>query len=381
MNYELTSHNSFAALLDAAVDSIIVSDSTGIMLVVNPAATKLFGYQKKEIMGKNIKMLMPEKDNLHHDGYMKNYLETGQRKIIGLGRETTGVKKDHSVFPMYLSVGHIKNSDGDNFVGIIHDLTTRQQQQRQLEQHEIEIRKLQEKLAHVARISTLGEMVTGIAHEINQPLTAISTYAQGSIRMLNSKAADTTELLAAQQKITGQAERAAQVIGKIRNFAKKTNIKHQPQNCNALISEVASLAEVHAKELGVTLQLQLSEHPDLLVMVDGIQVQQVALNLINNAIESMTNAQDQKQVIIRTTKLDENTAEISVHDNGEGLAEALEEQMFDAFFTTKSAGLGMGLAICQSIIASHQGIIRFRRNPDKGCTFSFTLPTAVGITL
>lgn len=378
MDYEYTSRNPFAALLDAAVDSIIVIDSAGIIQVVNPAATRLFGYDRSEVLGKNVNMLMPEADSSHHDDYLRHYLATGQRKIIGIGRETTGQKKDQSLFPLYLSVGHIENSEEGNFVGIIRDLTVQQHQAQEAEQHEIEIRKLHEKLVHVTRISTLGEMVTGIAHEINQPLTAISTYAQGCIRMINSDLEDPKELLEAQEKIRGQAERAAQVISRIRNFAKKSHNEHQRHNCNTLISEVASLAKNHAAELGVSIRLELSGDPELVVMADAIQVQQVALNLINNAIESMTQVDNDKFVTIRTQKLDEETVEISIRDNGEGLAEAHEEQIFDAFYTTKSAGLGMGLSICQSLIAAHRGTIRFSRNRDKGCTFYFTLPTAVG---
>lgn len=379
MDYEYSSDNPFSALLDAAVDAIIVIDNEGTILVVNPAATRLFGYEKDEVLGRNVKMLMPHADRSQHDGYLRRYLETGERKIIGIGRETTGQRKDKVQFPLYLSVGHIKTGDQANFVGIIHDLSTQQQQEQEAVENEIEIQGLQARLVHFARISTLGEMVTGIAHEVNQPLTAISTFAQGCIRMIEAGLKDPRELLEAQNKMVGQAERAAKVITNIRSFSKKSPVVRRQYDCNKLISEVAALAETHATELGITITLNLSQSAPLLVMVDVIQIQQVALNLINNATESMIGIEGDKVVTIDTQKLDEETVEVSISDHGDGLDAALEEKVFDTFFTTKAEGLGIGLSICKSIITAHGGKIHFRHNPQQGCTFYFTLPTVVGM--
>jgi len=381
MDYEYSSRNSFAALLDAAVDAIIVIDQEGTILVVNPAATRLFGYERDEVLGRNVKMFMPQPDRDQHDSYLHHYLETGERKIIGIGRETTGQKKDQTHFPMYLSVGHIENSNEANFVAIIRDLSAQQQQQREVAKNEMEIQRLQDRLIHIARISTLGEMVTGIAHEVNQPLTAISVFAQSCIRMINTGLNDPKDLLEAQYKIASQAERAGEVIKRIRSFSKPAQAVHKRYDCHELISEVAKLAETHATELGITIKLERSRASPLLVMVDAIQIQQVALNLINNAVDSMIGVDGDKVISINMQKLDEETVEVSISDHGEGLDETIEEQVFDTFFTTKSAGLGIGLSICQSIIVSHGGKIYFRRNPLKGCTFYFTLPTAVGKNL
>lgn len=381
MDYEYSSHNPFTALLDAAVDGIIVIDKEGTILVVNPAATTLFGYEKNEVLGRNVKMFMPRADRNQHDSYLRRYLETGERKIIGIGRETIGQRKDQTRFPIYLSVGHIENSDEANFVGIIRDLTAQQQQEREAAKNEIEIQRLQDRLIHIARISTLGEMVTGIAHEVNQPLTAISTFAQGCIRMINAGLNDPKELLEAQYKMASQAERAAKVITRIRSFSKMSQVVLKQYDCNELISEVATLAETHATELDITIKLELLRTSPVLVMVDAIQIQQVALNLINNAVESMIGVDGDKVVTIGVQRLDKETVEVSISDHGEGLDEALEEQVFDTFFTTKSAGLGIGLSICRSIITAHGGKIHFRRNPQRGCTFYFTLPTSVGTNL
>jgi len=378
MNQDNSAHNPFVALLDAAVDGIIVIDKLGTIRVVNPAVTRLFGYEREELLGRNVKVLMPKPDRDQHDDYIRRYQETGERKIIGIGRETRGQKKDHSCFPMYLSVGQIEGSDEDGFVGIIRDLTAQQQKEQEAARNESEIRQLRERLTHAAKITTLGEMVTGIAHEVNQPLTAIATYAQGCTRMINRGLEEPGELLEALDKISSQAQRAAKVIARIRSFSKKSQLVREAYDCNELIAEIAALAEVHATEMDVSIELQLAEHSRLAVMVDAIQVQQVVLNLINNAIESMIDVGGDKIVTIQTRKLDEATVEVSVSDLGEGLDEAMEEQLFDAFFTTKSTGLGMGLSICRSLINAQGGEIHFHRNPDRGCTFCFTLPTVVG---
>ena len=378
MNQDNFAHDPFVALLDAAVDAIIVIDKLGTIRVVNPAVMRLFGYEGKEMIGKNVKMLMPKTDYDHHDSYLRHYHETGRRKIIGIGREVIGQKKDDSCFPMYLSVGRIEGEKEVSFVGIIRDLTAQQQKEQEVARNESEIRQLRERLIHVARISTLGEMVTGIAHEVNQPLTAIATYAQGCTRMINGGLEDPKELLEALDKMSSQAERAAKVITRIRNFSKKSQIVQEAYDCNALIAEVAALAEVHAAEMDASIELHLAEESRLVVMVDATQVQQVVLNLINNAIESMVDVNREKIVTIRTRKLDEDTIEVSVSDLGEGIDEAVEERVFDAFFTTKSAGLGIGLSICQSLVNAQGGAIQFHRNPHKGCTFCFTLPTAIG---
>jgi two-component system, LuxR family, sensor kinase FixL len=384
MSHEVFKESPFAALLDAAVDGIIIISSEGLIEVVNPAVQQLFGYESGELIGRNISVLMPPGDREHHDGYISHYLKTGVRKMIGIGRETTGQKKDQSCFPLYLSVGRTDDDEQVRFVGIIRDLTQQKQEHQLLMERDQEVSQLREKLVHVSRISTLGEMVTGIAHEVNQPLTAIATYTQACMRLINSGNYQSEQLLEALERTSHQAQRAAKVITRIRNFAKKSQIVRNDYDCNELLTEVVALAQIYADEMGVNLVLDLAaDEKPLMVVVDIIQTQQVALNLMTNAIESMVVAaknpqRSDREVVIRTRRWGQSMVDVSIIDSGEGIHHDLEQQIFDPFFSTKETGLGMGLSICQSIVHSQGGKLTFKHNPDRGCTFSFTLPTSIG---
>lgn len=400
-------HSPFEVLLDAAVDGVIVINEKGVIETINPAAAHLFGYDQTEIVGKNVSQLMPEPDRTQHDDYLQNYLTTGIRKMIGIGRKTTGQKKNGRLFPMYLSVGHIEEPGLNRFVGIIRDLTSQEDQEQQKRDAELEARQLRERLAHVARISTMGEMATGIAHEINQPLTAIATYAQACQRMLATDSFETSAIVNALDKIDSQARRASKVITGIRQLSKKRPIDCKDYRCIDLINEVIDLAEVYAHEKGALIQADFSSiRESQQVRVDIIQTQQVLLNLINNAIESMTLDLNEVQtetrlveekpsnkvvadqsigndvvnniIVVSVCIIDEAMIEISVADKGRGIEQESENHLFDAFYTTKPSGLGMGLSICQSIVNAQGGSIRFGRNPDKGATFFITLPVSIG---
>ena len=388
----LLSHTPFEALLNAAVDGIIVIDDGGQISIINHAAEALFGYVQGELIGVNVKHLMPPPDRDQHDSYLQKYLATGERKMIGIGRKTIGKKKDNSEFPMYLSVGHIAELDKTSFVGIIRDLTDQENNEQAILQSEKEIRQLRERLTHVARISTMGEMATGIAHEINQPLTAIATYAQASRRMIQGD--DGTEpgqlnqdLLDVLEKIDQQAQRASSVISGIRQLSRRHSFECKNVSCHDVIYDVVSLAQSYAHEKALDIKVELSEAvAQQQISVDLIQTQQVLLNLINNAIESMyqyidensiAEINDISNIIISARKLDDTLLEIAVVDHGVGIDVAHQHQVFDAFFSTKPAGLGMGLSICQSIIGNQGGSIAFKPNADHGCTFTITLPLAI----
>ena len=369
----------FGTLLDAAVDAIAVIDETGKLQQVNAALCALFGYEADELLGQNVAMLMPEPDRAQHDGYIERYLHTGKRKIIGIGRETAGMRKDGSVFPLYLSVGHVTDQDMPGFVGIMRDLTEQHERDSAIAQTELEVSQLRERLGQVARVSTLGEMVTGIAHEVNQPLTVIATYAQGCTRLIEGGLDDPSQLSKALESIASQAERAATVITRIRNFAKKAEIVEGECHCPEAITDVIALAEVHAHEEGAQIALDYDSGADLTAKADPIQIQQVALNLINNAIESMRGASGEKCVQVTIARTDGDSIQVAVSDGGEGIDPGVADQLFNAFFTTKSDGLGIGLSICKSILDAHGGKIRAENNPDgPGATFRFTLPAVSG---
>lgn len=375
------SSDPFHTLLDAAVDSIVVIDEAAIIRQVNAAVALLFGYSEAELVGQNVKILMPGKDRYQHDDYVRRYLETGEKQIIGIGRETVGRRKNGERFPLYLSVGHITDPHNAGFVGIMRDLTKQHDRDSAIEQTELEIRQLRERLVHVARVSTLGEMVTGIAHEVNQPLTVIATYAQGCQRMIDGGLDDPAELLEALSTIASQAERAATVISRIRNFARRSEIVETDCDCTEILADVIALAEVYALDECAQVMLSYDPNSNLMVRVDPIQVQQITLNLINNAIESMREVAGERRVLITVQRLPDDKVEVAVRDNGEGIAPDAADKLFDTFFSTKSEGMGIGLAICKSLLEAQGGKISAANNADgPGATFRFTVPCAATLT-
>ncbi len=355
------------ALLDAAVDAIIVIDHRGRVETFNSAAEVIFGFSAQEVLGKNVSLLMPEPYHGEHDGYLANYLDTGNAKIIGIGREVTARRKNGSVFPIDLSVGEIPTDGQPKFVGIIRDTTERKRSEE-------EINQTRERLAQFGRLSTLGEMAASLAHELNQPLTAIATYTQACQRLIESGQSDDDEILAILKKCDTQAQRAGEVIRRLRLFVRKKELGRQAVSCVDIIRDLAALAEVDARDNGIQLTIDVAAGlPN--VEVDAVQIQQVILNLIRNGIDAMMDTDHVDEgIVVSVSKFKKDQVKVVVTDHGSGITKEAEEKIFEPFFTTKSSGMGLGLAICRSIIESHGGVLKFTRNPSGGTSFFFTLP-------
>lgn len=372
----------FSALLDAAVDAVVLIDARGRIARFNAAAERLFGYSEAEVVGRNVSMLMPEPYRSEHDDYIGRYQRTGEARIIGIGREVVACRKDGVRFPIDLSVGEFSSQGERGFVGILRDISERKTQERRLRENAEtlqrmygEVEDLRSRLAHAARIGTLGEMVSGIAHEVNQPLTAIATYANACRRLLQSGAASTGELVEALEKIGAQAERAGQVIRGLRSLVRKRDSVREQLDVNQLIGEVARLLEFELRDSGWRLQLELD--PALpAVLCDGVQLQQVVLNLARNGIEAMGERASGDFLEIRTGAAAPGYVEIAVSDCGPGIGDAVAAHLFEPFYTTKPQGMGLGLSICQSIVAAHGGDLRYARNDAGGTTFTLRLPAA-----
>ena len=355
------------ALLDAAVDAIIVIDHRGRIETFNSAAEVIFGFSAEEVLGKNVSLLMPEPYRSEHDGYIGNYLESGNAKIIGLGREVQGKRQNGLTFPIGLSVGEIPTGDQPKFVGIIRDITDR----KRIEEETHQIR---ERLSQFGRLSTLGEMAAGLAHELNQPLTAIATYTQACQRLIESGRSDDGEILATLKKCDSQAQRAGDVIRRLRQFVQKRELGRQEVSCDELIRDLAALAEVDARTNGITLTIDVAAGLPK-IMVDAVQIQQVILNLIRNGIDAMLDMdQNDEGISVSVIKSENDKVKIAVTDHGSGITKEAEKKIFQPFFTTKTSGMGLGLAISRSIIESHGGVLSFTKNPSGGTTFHFTLP-------
>ncbi len=355
----------FRALLDAAVDGIIAIDHEGNVVEFNPAAQRLFGYTAEEIIGRNVSELMPEPDRSRHSGYIQRYLETGNQKIIGIGREVTGRRADGTAFPLHLSVGDAK---GGRFIGIIRDLSAEKAAEE-------EGQKLKDRLAEVDRFSLMGEMAAGLAHEINQPLSAIATYAQAGERLMAQDEVDMKALEETWPKISDQALRAGQIIQSLRGLVGKREAREDRLDINEVVRNVLNLIEADARAEGITVTTEYAaEIPP--IRGDAVQLQQVLLNLTRNAVDAMRGGLHQEKGIrIRTETLDDSHAvRVAVVDHGHGVSQQLADSIFHPFVTTKAEGLGVGLAVSRTIIQAHGGDLYYKPNPEGGSVFEFSLP-------
>ena len=353
------------SILDTAPDATVVIDQTGIIQSFNAAAVRLFGHTEAEVVGKNVSLLMPTPFREEHDGYLHRYLTTGERRIIGIDRVVTGLRKDGSTFPIKLAVGEVSYGDRRFFTGFIRDLTERQASERQLEE-------LQSELARLSRLTAMGEMASTLAHEMNQPLSAIANYLQGSLRLLERldqpNARKVSDALGEATKLT---LRAGEIIRRLREFVARGELERRPENINKLVEEASALALVGAREQGVktVFYWDTNVRP---VLVEKVQVQQVLLNLIRNAIEAMQNS-ERKELLVKTGLSENGMIEVSVADTGCGIAKEIEPRLFQPFVTSKPAGMGVGLSISRRIIEAHGGELWAEPNPGGGTLFRFTL--------
>jgi two-component system sensor kinase FixL len=357
----------FQALLDAAVDAIVVIDEHGLITTFNRAAEQMFGHSAREVVGKNVSILMGEPHRSQHDRYMARYAATGVPRIIGKGREIEGRRANGEMFPVSLAVGEAADGGGRRFVGIIRDLSA----QRAAEQ---QARALELKLAHVGRFNLMGEMAAGIAHEINQPLSAIATYAQAARRLLQRAEPDVVMLSDICTKIDDQARRAGQVIGNLRKFIRKQEIDTQSLDVNRVIADVMTLIEADAHSEGIPVSIQAAD--DLpRVRADAVQLQQVLLNLTRNSVDAMRGGLGKERgIVVSTERAEGGGVRIRVTDHGHGVARQLGENIFHPFVTTKRDGLGVGLAISKTIVQSYGGELSYSDNPRGGTIFQIELP-------
>jgi len=359
------------SILETVPDAIITIDERGTIESFSLAAERLFGYAAEEAVGQNVNILMPSPYHERHDGYLARYLATGERRIIGIGRLVIGKRKDDSTFPMELAVGEAMIGGKRLFTGFVRDITERQQTQKRMQE-------LQAELMHVDRLSAMGQMGSALAHELNQPLTAIVNYLQASRRLLRAQmGAVPPRVEEALEKAVAQADRAGAIIRRLRQFVGKGENERRLADLNNVVEEASALALVGAREQGVRVMLELAS--DLpLVALDKIQIQQVVLNLVRNAIEAMS-ATDERLLTIGTGQDAKQgrrpLAEVRISDTGSGLAPVVLNQLFQPFVTTKEGGMGVGLSICRSIVEAHGGQIWAESNPRGGTSFTFTVPT------
>jgi len=353
------------SILATVPDAMVTIDERGSIQSFSATAERLFGFTADEVQGKNVSTLMPAPYRQEHDGYLSRYLTTGERSIIGVGRVVVGQRKDSTTFPMELSVGEGVLKGKRQFIGFVRDLTRRREGERLL--HE-----MQSELVHISRLSTMGEMASALAHELNQPLAAISNYLQGAKRLLGNSSEDRVSVIMnAMDKASEQAVRAGQVIHRLRDFVSRGETEKRIESIKKIVEEASALALVAAKDRSVQVMLQLDPSSDL-VLVDKVQIQQVLLNLLRNALEAMQ-ASERRELVVSTGPAENTMVVVDIADSGCGISPDVASRLFQPFVTTKRHGMGVGLSISRTIIESHGGEITVEPNPGGGTIFRFTL--------
>jgi PAS domain S-box-containing protein len=339
------------SIVDSAVDAIVVIDDRGLIQAFNPSAERLFGYTVGEVMGRNVNMLMPSPDRERHDGYLQHYLTTGEQKIIGIGREVTGLKKDGTRFPVHLSVGEMKSDGKRSFTGILHDLSDRVA--------------LEQRLTDQKSLAKLGEMAAVVAHEVKNPIAGIRGALQVITSRMPSDQRDRTILV----DIIARLDALNRIVQDMLMFARPRALRQEPIPLGLLLRETASLIErdpgMQNLEIGVT--------GDADIVGDREMLQVVFQNILMNAAQAME-GQGRIQVTLACVH---GRCRIAVTDRGAGMPDDVRDKAFEAFFTTKHRGTGLGLPIAKRIVESHGGAIQIDAPPEGGTTIWVDLPLPV----
>jgi PAS domain S-box-containing protein len=359
----------FRLMTEAAPSGIVLADREGRMVLVNVRTETLFGYSREELIGQPVEMLMPERFRSGHAGHRVGFIASPEARAMGTGRELFARRKDGTEFPVEIGLSPIQGEQGTLILTVIVDITARRQSEQEILQQRNE-------LAHLSRVNMLGELSGSLAHELNQPLTAILSNAQAAVRFLAHPQPDLKEVRDILTDIVSEDKRAGEVIRRLRLLLKKGELQPQLLNANDLVQEVLKLVRSDLVNQGVVAHTELALNPPVL-HADRVSLQQVLINLVMNSCDAMAGMKGaDREFTIRTELVGEDVVCVSVSDNGTGIAPEKLEQVFAPFYTTKAHGMGLGLSVCRTIIAAHSGELRAANNPGRGATFSFTLPVA-----
>jgi PAS domain S-box-containing protein len=365
-----SSEEKHRVIVEAANDAVVGMDERGNILFANPATKRIFGHDPVEIVGKPLTMLMPEMmRNLHESGF-KRYLATGKRHLNWQGVEVTAQRKDGQAFPVEVSFGEMTNDGHKVFTGFIRDISEKKRAEEALRSNEM-------RLSRATRAATVGEFAGSIAHEINQPLAAVVTNGHACLRWLTNQPPDLDKAHEAAQRIVRDGKEAGEVVRRIRALFKHVSLETIDLNLNEVIAEVLHLLGGETTRRSVAVKTELAD--DLpAVTGDRVQLQQLVFNLFLNGIEAMDLVLDRpKKLCIRSKRQSQEAVLVEIEDSGVGMDDP--EKAFEAFFTTKENGMGMGLAICRSIIEAHHGRLWAESGNGAGTTFSFTLPAQASV--
>ena len=353
-------------VIDTALDGMIVIDSSGTVLLYNAACERLFGYCAEEALGNNVKLLMTPSDRESHDSYIQNYLRSGTARIIGIGRDVTGRRKDGSTVPIRLSVGELRDDDDALlFIGTLHDLTEALRARERIEE-------LQSELMQVSRASAVGEMGVTLAHELTQPLSAVAGFVEASAALIDQSDGEIpTGVREYMDQAVPQTLRVGAVVRRLREFTSRGDTERSVEDINSVAEEICQLATLGTAADGIDLGMNLAaELPK--VLIDHVQIQQVILNLVRNSIDALSDFDTRTITVATESKGD--MVEVVVSDNGPGLPSEVRERVFEPFVSTKPDGIGIGLSICRTIVEAHGGEIAVDTSTNRGTRIRFSVP-------
>ena len=356
------------SILNASIEGIVVIDIKGTIVSVNAAVEQIFGFIAEDLIGNSVNLLMPIAFKRKQAFYLEKYLRIFIPKAIGQIREVEGLRKDGSLVPLDMTIAEFPLDGQQYYSGIVRDVSARKMQELQEKEH-------LEKLAHVTRLGLMGEMASGIAHEVNQPLSAVVNYTKVCLNFIESENPDLKKIGEILQRANQQALKAGQIIHNMREFVKPRKIHRSTVDINELLYEAITIFEADFKQHLVAIRFELTKNLPP-VLIDKVQIEQVFLNLIRNSIDALKELPQftQRQLSVETTLNELNYIVVRVKDNGPGLTPLQREKILTPFFTTKSSGMGMGLSISRSLVEAHHGTLHFNSKEEKGTTFYFTLP-------
>lgn len=353
------------SILSTVPDAMVVIDERARILYFSAAAQRLFGYTEQEVIGSNVNILMPSPDRERHDGYMQRYFDTGERRIIERGRPVTGLRKDGLAFPVHLFVGEAVANGERVFTGFLRDLTEKHETEQRVEE-------LRSRLVHSARVSAMGTMASTLAHELNQPITAVANYMEAIRDLLETPQMDDMPMIRdALEDAAKEAIRAGQIVRRLREFVARGEVEKSVEDLPQLVEEASQLALLGARERGISARFDLDPVATP-VLVDRIQIQQVLINLMRNAVEAMTDTTT-RELVVRTRDDEAGLVRVTVSDTGHGVAPEVAQDLFRAFNSTKVGGMGLGLSICRTIVEGNGGRIWMEPREEGGSSFHFTL--------
>jgi len=359
----------FRLVVEAAPNAMVMINGEGKIELANAQTEAVFGYTRQELVGHPVELLVPERFRSQHPEYRRIYQANPTARAMGAGRELFGRRKDGSEVLVEIGLNPIYASEGPFVLASIIDISQRREA-------ELELARQRNELAHFSRVTLLGQLCGSLVHELNQPLTAILSNAQAAQRFLAKDLADAEELSDILCDIVAEDKLAAEVIRRLRVLLRKGEVQLEPIDINELVDTVLKLVQSDFLNQNVAVYTDLAPHLPL-IHGDGVQLQQVLLNLAVNGCDAMAGVEAiERRLLVRTELVDGKNVRVSVADRGSGIPPEKMEHIFEPFFTTKTQGMGMGLAIGRTIISAHGGKLWATNNAKYGATFQFTLPTA-----